>query len=74
MAMPTIRNSATSGILIFCARKAVTVPIARISPQDSSVCWAISMEEDVCTQVKPGLVRRLQPRTDFAGRDIGLLQ
>src|SRR5215813_13950080 len=44
--MPTMRNTATSGIFIFCASKPVMVPRARMSPQDSSVCFAISIEVD----------------------------
>ena len=47
ISMPTIRNTATSGIRIFCASRPVTVPIARMSPQDSRVCLAISIEAEV---------------------------
>ena len=42
-ARPTRRNTATSGILIFCANKAAMVPTARMRLQDSSVCLAISI-------------------------------
>jgi hypothetical protein len=35
---------------------------------------AISMETELSAQARPGLVQRLQPRADFAGRDVGLLQ
>src|SRR6516162_8095654 len=47
IAMPTRRNTATSGTLIFWARKPVMVPMASISPQESNVCFAISIEADV---------------------------
>ena len=33
IAMPATRNTATSGILIFCANRPATVPIARMRPQ-----------------------------------------
>ena len=46
IAMPVTRNTATSGILIFCATKPPSVPIARISPHDSSVCLATSIEAE----------------------------
>jgi hypothetical protein len=42
--MPTIGNSATSGILALWANRPATVPIARMTPQESSVCFAISIE------------------------------
>ena len=45
-AMPEIRKIATSGIRIRCANSAASVPTARISPHDSSVCWAIRIEAD----------------------------
>ena len=45
--MPATRNTATSGILIFCASRLATVPIARMRPHESSVCLAISIEADV---------------------------
>src|ERR1700688_3407533 len=67
IAIPTTRNTATSGILIFCANRPVRVPMARISPHESSVCLAISSE------VTP-ILQGLQPDADFTGRDIGLLQ
>src|SRR5216684_3834138 len=44
--MPTMRNSATSGIFIFWANRPVMTPMARMSPQESSVCFAISIEAD----------------------------
>src|ERR1700719_1746967 len=44
--MPAIRKIATSGIRIRCANSAASVPTARISPHDSSVCWAIRIEAD----------------------------
>src|SRR5215471_9193563 len=44
--IPATRKIATSGILILCATNAASVPIARISPHDSSVCWATSIEGD----------------------------
>src|ERR1700712_5170188 len=47
ISIPTIRNNATSGIFIFCAANAVNVPIARMSPQESRVCFAISIEAEV---------------------------
>src|ERR1700744_4300427 len=57
-AFPASRNTATSGTPIFCARKAASVPIARISPQASSVCCAMAMELDasICR-----LIQSLQP-------------
>ena len=45
-AIPASRKIATSGILIRCASKVESVPIARIKPQDNRVCRAISIEED----------------------------
>src|SRR6185312_2683797 len=68
--MPTIRNTATSGILIFCATKAASVPTARISPQESRVCWAIAAEDaSIENSIQP-----LQPGRDFRHRDIGLIE
>src|SRR3984957_17803917 len=67
IAIPATRNTATSGILIFCANRPVRVPMARISPHESSVCLATSSEA-------PPILQRLQPDADFTGRDIGLLQ
>src|ERR1700694_914438 len=55
IAIPTMRNTATSGILIFCANRPARVPTARISPHESSVCLAISREADVSTP-RPTLV------------------
>src|ERR1700738_5078638 len=51
IAMPVTRNTATSGTLIFCASRLARVPIARMSPQESSVCLAISMEADASNQL-----------------------
>src|SRR6516164_11531890 len=45
-AIPASRKIATSGIRIRCATNAASVPTARISPQESSVCLAISIELD----------------------------
>src|SRR5262249_2541046 len=72
-AMPTSRNSATSGTRIFCARKPVSVPIASTSPHDISVCLAISIAVEVSTN-RSGSVQGLQPGADFACRDIGLVE
>src|ERR1700681_4071215 len=84
IARPVTRNTATSGILIFCASRPATVPIARISPQESSVCFAISIDVDasnLLTFCDPrtigeprGLIQRLHPDADFARRDNCLLQ
>src|SRR6201994_1013437 len=68
-AIPASRNIATSGTPIFCATKAASVPIARISPQASSVCWAIAM--GVGASIKR-LVQRLQLCRNFSDCDIGL--
>src|SRR5438105_223228 len=51
IAMPVSRNTATSGIRIFCATRLASVPIARISPHDSSVSFATSMEADASNQL-----------------------
>src|SRR5258708_13681235 len=51
IAMPVTRNTATSGILIFCASRLASVPIARMRPEDRSVCFAISMEADASNQL-----------------------
>src|SRR5712692_3880933 len=45
--IPTTRNTATSGIRIFCAIRPVMVPMPRISPPEINVCFAISTETDV---------------------------
>src|ERR1700721_2307825 len=79
IAIPATRNTATSGILIFCASSAATVPIARIRPNASSVCLAISRETDVSKFAtfrfpENALIQRPQPRADLAGGDIGLRQ
>src|SRR6266403_2584652 len=81
IAIPAMRNTTTSGILIFWASRAATVPIARIRPHESSVCFAISRDADASMAVSceaklstMQLIQRLQPVADFAGRDIGLLQ
>src|SRR5882724_5795952 len=81
IAIPVTRNTATSGILIFCATKPATVPIARIMPHDNNVCLAISMEAEVSkiissdrVVVSLGLFQRLEPAGDFAQRDVGLWQ
>src|SRR5256885_16667735 len=74
IAIPVTRNTATSGILIFCASRPASVPIASTSPQDSSVCFAISIEEDVSNDLLFELVQRLQPGADFARRDISLIE
>src|SRR5262245_9998160 len=42
ISMPAMRNTATSGIPIFRARRPVIVPTARIRPQASRMCFAIS--------------------------------
>src|SRR5581483_758814 len=70
-AIPAIRNIATSGAAIFCATNAASVPIARISPQASSVCWAMAIELDgsICR-----LIQSLQPCRNFSDRDIGLVE
>src|SRR5690349_23328778 len=68
-AMPAIRKIATSGTLIFCATNAASVPIARISPQESSVCWAIAAEASM-----PASIQRLEPGCNVGHGDIGLLQ
>jgi hypothetical protein len=52
--MPTIRNTATSGIFIFCAIKPVIVPIARMNPTEINVCFAISTETDASNFCLPG--------------------
>src|ERR1700761_9620361 len=70
-ARPASRKTATSGILIFCATKAASVPTARISPHDSSVCWAIAAEEAASIR---DLVQPLQPACDLSHRDIGLVE
>src|SRR5215475_5962985 len=68
--MPAMRKTATSGILIFCATKAASVPTARISPHESSVCWAIAVEDaSMDSSIQP-----LQPGRDLAHRDIGLVE
>src|SRR3977135_1910190 len=69
IAMPVTRNTATSGILIFCASRLASVPIAKMRPHDSSVCFAISMEAEASK-----LVQRLQPAGDIARCDVGLWQ
>src|ERR1700675_854641 len=79
IAMRVTRNTATSGILIFCASRLASVPIARMSPQDSSVCFAISMEADASNalplrKIGRRSIQRFQPGADFAGRDIGLIE
>src|SRR5580704_13139486 len=58
IAIPATRNTATSGILIFCASSPASVPIASISPHDSSVCFAISMEADASIVGLPSLTGR----------------
>src|SRR5262249_44117555 len=68
--MPAMRKTATSGILIFCATKAASVPTARISPHESSVCWAIADEE----ASMDSSIEALQPGRDLAHRDIGLVE
>src|SRR6201989_1379481 len=82
-AMPATRKMATSGILIFCAAKAASVPIARISPQDSSVCWATSIEAEGSTTVPEKVLNQFQPQRsadDFGGalqrrqRDIAIFR
>src|SRR5258708_39085626 len=80
--MPVTRNTATSGIRIFCATRLARVPIARIRPHDSSVCFAISMEADASKLVprfgiassRIALVQRLQPACNVGCRDVGLRQ
>ena len=42
--IPATRNTATSGIFVFCANSPATVPTARMSPPAISVCLAISTE------------------------------
>src|ERR1700692_4832367 len=79
IAMPATRNTATSGILIFCASSAATVPIARTRQNASSVCLAISMEAEVSNGRLPvgrsyRLIQGSQPCADLAGGDIGLRQ
>src|SRR6266403_2488765 len=85
IAIPAMRNTATSGILTRRASRAATVPMVRMSPHESSTCFAISMEADACNgitycepqamnEIGGPLIKRLQPLADFAGRDIGLLQ
>ncbi len=55
-----MRNSATSGTLIFCASKPVSVPTASMSPPDINVCFAISMADDDSTSSSPrAAMRRL---------------
>src|SRR5215471_10835999 len=44
ISMPASRNTATSGILVFCANSPATVPTARMRPPDINVCFAISTE------------------------------
>src|SRR5271165_7135867 len=82
-AIPASRKIAISGIRIFCATSPAIVPIARINPQLSSVCLAISIEAEVSTRVIiPGPVdfsrvpstKFLQPSPDLADRDVGLLE
>jgi hypothetical protein len=46
-------DTATSGILIFCASRPATVPTTRIRPQESSICLAISGEADASNAVLP---------------------
>src|SRR6185312_13634373 len=70
-AMPASRNTATSGTLIFCATKAASVPIARISPQASNVCWAMVIE---AVGSIGRSIQRLQPCRNFGDRDIGLVE
>src|SRR5260370_39727210 len=55
-AMPARRKIATSGILILCANSAASVPTARMSPQESRVCFAISMEEEASTAASFGVL------------------
>src|SRR5260370_30353719 len=85
IAIPAMRNTATSGILILCASSPVTVPMVRMSPHESSTCFAVSMEvgasngitsfePQAIDEIGDPLIKRLQPVADFAGRDIGLLQ
>src|SRR4051794_1643865 len=80
IAMPVNRKTATSGILIFCASRPASVPIARMRPQDSRVCFATSMEADASKftssmrERNETLVQRLQPDRDVGCRDIGLRQ
>src|ERR1700677_480309 len=76
IARPATRNTATSGIRIFCASSAATVPIARTRPNASSVCLAISREAEVSNLALPSaasddLLQRPQPCADVAGGDIG---
>src|SRR4030081_2324981 len=81
IAIPVTRNTATSGILIFCATKPATVPIARIMPHDSNVCLATSMEVEASkiipfdrVPISLPLFQRLEPAGDFAQGDVGLRQ
>src|ERR1700759_2690598 len=53
IAMPTIRNSATSGRRTFWASKPVIVPTANMMPPDISVCLAISIEVDDSNHLLP---------------------
>src|ERR1035437_10375638 len=66
IAIPTTRNTATSGILIFCASRPVRVPIARIRPHESKVCLAISMEADVSNSFSLGATQITGAHAVFA--------
>src|SRR6267378_4752411 len=69
IAIPTMRNSATSGILIFCASRPATVPIARIRPQESSVFLAILIEADA-SNCRLAFVQRPAPRSSSSIVDV----
>jgi hypothetical protein len=43
IAIPTIRNATISGILVRLAKWLVRVPTAKISAQERSMCFAISI-------------------------------
>src|SRR5215470_14572392 len=69
-AMPAIRKIATSGMRIFWATNAASVPIARMRPQESRVCCAIALED---ASIESS-TQRLQPGCNFADCDIRLAQ
>src|SRR5436853_3010280 len=63
--MPAIKNVATSGIPIFWDKNPVMVPTARISPQASNVCFAISTAADASKSFSPSAInlRRISTKT-----------
>src|SRR5581483_7023283 len=58
-AVPTRRNSATSGTRSFCATRAVSVPASRITPKASSTCLASSTDSFGFKVVPPSLAASL---------------